>query len=234
MSTPSSFLKKIRLFKNWWRLVRGIRTFPLVLSLRDGTRFFLRDQSDYFMLEEVLMNDCYRLGSISDPDIVLDVGANIGTFSILVARKFPRARIVAIEPNSENVAALQHNIDLNGLKNIEVHHRAIGTRHGEAELHLDERHHGGHSLIPGLNKGIGTRTEKVRTVPLDSFPAPDALKVDCSGYEYALFEKDLPSAAYVGIRLYKNGDRNALEDRFVKAGYKLEQMSKQVSVFTRA
>ena len=52
-------------------------------------------------LGKILFNDCYRLGQIEKPvKTVIDVGANIGLFSITARHFFPNAMILAYEPNT--------------------------------------------------------------------------------------------------------------------------------------
>lgn len=53
---------------------------------------------------EVATFDCYRLRSITwQPDVILDLGANIGVFARHARTLFPKALIVSVEPNPENI-----------------------------------------------------------------------------------------------------------------------------------
>ncbi len=56
------------------------------------------------LLGEVEINDSYRLKSINwVPDIVFDFGANIGTFTRFAQKLWPKAIIIAVEPNEDNI-----------------------------------------------------------------------------------------------------------------------------------
>jgi FkbM family methyltransferase len=63
--------------------------------------------------------------------LIIDAGANIGAASVYFATQFPRARIVAIEPSSENLELLKLNTE--GL-DIEIIHGALCPRPGHVEF----------------------------------------------------------------------------------------------------
>lgn len=53
---------------------------------------------------EVVLADCYRLAQLDFfPDIIFDLGANVGVFSRYARSLFPKARIIAVEPHEENI-----------------------------------------------------------------------------------------------------------------------------------
>ena len=60
----------------------------------------LVERSDLSVLEEVFLNKEYAL-DIPAPDVVLDLGANIGAASVYFAQAWPKARIYAVEPHPE-------------------------------------------------------------------------------------------------------------------------------------
>ena len=68
----------------------------------------------------------------------VDIGANIGWFSLLAASVVgPAGRVIAIEPNPNNVALLQHSAKDNSFDNIEVLPVAIADRAGAVALETD-------------------------------------------------------------------------------------------------
>jgi FkbM family methyltransferase len=56
--------------------------------------------------------------NLQDSDVLFDVGANIGLYSLYAARLKPRARIYSFEPESQNFSRLCRNITLNQANNI--------------------------------------------------------------------------------------------------------------------
>lgn len=68
----------------------------------------------------------------------VDVGANIGFFSLLVAKRVGETgKVVAIEPNRENAALLRRSIEWNDLANIHVVEKAASDKHAQFTLHPD-------------------------------------------------------------------------------------------------
>ncbi|OXJ39087.1 FkbM family methyltransferase [Burkholderia sp. HI2714] len=61
--------------------------------------------------------------------VVIDVGANIGFFSLLAARRVgPSGRVIAFDPSAKAISALLHASAINNLSNIEVHNVALYER----------------------------------------------------------------------------------------------------------
>jgi len=55
------------------------------------------------LFKQICIQDCYRLKQLPFvPDVILDIGANIGVFTSYVRFLFPKADIVAVEPNLRN------------------------------------------------------------------------------------------------------------------------------------
>lgn len=60
------------------------------------------------------------LEQIKDGEIVVDMFAGVGPFSILIGKNRPSCRVVAIDKNPEAVKFLRHNIELNAVSNVEA------------------------------------------------------------------------------------------------------------------
>lgn len=124
-------------------------------------------------------------------EVIFDVGANVGLYSLTAAAANPQAAIHAFEPTPEVVARLQENISLNGFANIIVNGVAVGQQAGEIVLHYS----GGRE---GDNEGMNyvsaqTTRSSDRVVPIVSLDAYcqqgginriDLLKMDIEGHEY--------------------------------------------------
>jgi len=71
-------------------------------------------------------------------DVVIDIGAHIGAFSVWAARQATRGRIFAFEPNEENYGLLEENKKLNDLTNLQIFKLAVSNKAGEAVLFNSE------------------------------------------------------------------------------------------------
>ena len=118
---------------------------------------------------------------------MLDVGANLGMFSCLVARLRPERRIVAFEPGPSTFPALEANVHRNGAA-VECHRLAVSGRDGEITFAMREN--------ARANSSISTDGEGVRvpTTTLDSVVAElgiskiGLLKIDTEGFETPVLE----------------------------------------------
>jgi FkbM family methyltransferase len=129
-----------------------------------------------------------RARAAGRPFVFVDVGANVGLFSFFVAScAGSDARIVAIEPERENLRRLRFNIEANPGVPIRVLPHAVGEAAGSLELELHPGDRGGTRTRP-LDASIGTGIE-VECRPLtdvlaqENVQAIDALKIDVEGME---------------------------------------------------
>ena len=119
---------------------------------------------------------------------VVDCGANVGTWSIALARSFPRATIIAFEPSKFAFDILK--VNTLGIPSISIENLAAGKISHQAKLIGKEPGWGGASLIAreSLKMDLGF-SETVRVVDLDTYfnthllPPPNVLKIDTEGSE---------------------------------------------------
>lgn len=125
------------------------------------------------------------------PDFTfLDVGSNVGAYSVFVALGAgPKARVVAIDPNEIVLKRLAFNLAANDLTNVQIVQAAVGDQEGELEFALEEANMGGSSLRLDREARGGKTILKVPVRPLTSIVAAaglnhvDAIKIDVEGYE---------------------------------------------------
>ena len=125
----------------------------------------------------------------SDQRSFIDVGANIGYFSCLMSKLAgPTGKVLAIEPEPQNLNLLEQNIAINNLTNVVVHPCAIGAREGSAMLGLYKpSNRGRHSI---LETNAKTRI-KIPVRTLDDLAKQSGtnikswslVKIDVEGYE---------------------------------------------------
>lgn len=188
--------------RNIIRIIRTIRNWPdlffrrfrggseTVAHVRSGLAFALDVKKyEWFALAEIFLDEIYtKYHPIRDGDTVVDIGANIGGFSLYAARQTPRGRIIAYEPNPDTFGRFVRNIALNNAKNIvAVQEAVVGEgKRGDAQLFVEPTS----SLSASLHaKFAGGRSVSVHAVTLASIFAAhqisrcDFLKLDCEGTE---------------------------------------------------
>ena len=101
-----SFIIKRKLLNSNSRLASGIQfTVPGIrhpIHLRPGT-------SDVLVFLQVFVYNDYKIKLDFEPTVIIDGGANIGLATVYFKNKFPKATIIAIEPDPENAAVLKAN-----------------------------------------------------------------------------------------------------------------------------
>lgn len=87
-----------------------------------------------FIFVEIFETETYRndVEAIPEDGVVLDIGANVGLFSVLVKSLKKNANIHAFEPMPGTFAALRRNIEAHKLVNVTAHQVAIGATEEDA------------------------------------------------------------------------------------------------------
>ena len=129
-------------------------------------------------------------------DVVVDLGANMGYFTLLAARLVgSEGRVFAFEPEPTNFAHLTRNIELNAYRQVTAYQKAVSDRYGSAKLFICTYDSGHHTInqfdgIAAYARGRPATAEwvEIDTVPLDEFLGEAAarvgvLKMDIEGAE---------------------------------------------------
>ena len=115
--------------------------------------------------------------------LFVDVGANLGRYSILLASHFNR--VVAVEPEPTNMAVLKGNLEAVGVENVKTVQYAVSNLDGSTVLFFGI-HSGGHSILGTSTRRIPVPCVRLDTL-LDGSPA-DLVKVDVEGAEFQVLE----------------------------------------------
>jgi FkbM family methyltransferase len=117
---------------------------------------------------------------------VVDVGANIGYYTLLAAKLVgDKGRVFAFEPEPQNYTLLTRNIELNKCKNVTAIRKAVSSKIGTADLFINTEA-GAHGFLAERTGIIGVTT--VETVSLDEYfkkreYPTDVIKIDVEGAE---------------------------------------------------
>jgi FkbM family methyltransferase len=150
-----------------------------------------------FLFQETWLRQIYSPPGyeVGRGEIVIDIGANIGVFTLYAATRARDVQVYAYEPFPENVKWLRHNVTSSGLTNVRVQQKAIGAETGVRYLQVNADDWIMHSLFGG--------GETARGLPVDCLSFDDVmngegiaqcdlLKLDCEGSEYEILQRCAP------------------------------------------
>ncbi|WP_446012001.1 FkbM family methyltransferase [Candidatus Electrothrix sp.] len=122
------------------------------------------------------------------PQLLFDVGANIGPICIPAVTRGYVKRAIAFEPDPQNFRLLRINTILNDVENlIECHEIALGAENGIAQLSLNAENHGDHKIFTG-QENSSAQTISVPVHRFDDFLPDDEniegiIWIDVQGFE---------------------------------------------------
>lgn len=130
---------------------------------------------------------------LANGNVFIDVGANIGIYSIIAASQGPDVKVYAFEPEDNAKNCIEASASANALKNIKVFSVAVSDHEGDGVFFLDLHNHGGNSLIKeSIDHGGDIAKVKVRLTTLDTFVRQEAIsrldlvKVDVQEHEHSV------------------------------------------------
>lgn len=180
------------------RLERGIRLMRVtrgacyrMKNLRPPYRFYFGNKSAFLDAEdtdesrgifaEVILYDSYGLSSIdhnSPPRRILDIGANIGSFSVFASLHFPEAEIHAYEPHPLAFSWLKKNTQQ---RNVKLFNLAVADRAGELKFDQQSK-----STLSSLSQDGMQIVNAVSQDQVLSGQTIDFVKMDCEGAEFMI------------------------------------------------
>jgi FkbM family methyltransferase len=157
----------------------------------------------YDTIAEIVDYDCYQLAAVDFSDsagaLVLDVGAHIGTASVVLSR-LHKGTILCFEPLPENARFLKKNLEANHVATAAIVPAAVTEQDGFVEFAVDPNSsvagHLAHSMA--ADPRAFTQTLRVQSVCLRSAIAAHPgkmihlIKADCEGGEYGIVKQITP------------------------------------------
>lgn len=183
----------------------GLGRFRLVRSVDEVIRSALRSDFAYVLghgmyldsydsaklsfnvIYEHLVTECVKK-EINPDDVVLDIGAHIGYYTLIFAKLVgPHGKVFAFEPEPENFALLESNVRVNGYHNVTLIRKAVSDGTRKVRLCLSEGNSGDNRIYDSLD---GRRSVEVEALSLDGYFTGyqgriDFIKMDIQGAEPA-------------------------------------------------
>jgi len=127
----------------------------------------------------------------------VDIGANLGTYSLFAATKVGKqGRVISIEPSSREFERLKANCSLNGLGNVTLLKMGVSDRSTSDALKVAKDDHAGHNTLGSFVYPHSTKLECEETIKLETIDSileslnlhhVDLIKIDIEGAEEKAF-----------------------------------------------
>jgi len=207
--------------------------YPLDIKDKNGHLLTVYDFEDLTTLWAVWCADEYRIPS--DSKYIIDLGANIGAFTLLVARVAPEAKIISVEPFPSTFEKLATTVQKNSLgEMVCCENCAIEAVDGTVFMDGDPaiKSHSRKTLHSAdvVNSTSVPARSLLSMLESHSIAEVDYLKADIEGAEVSLFTGTdagvLRRAKRIGVECHSEDGRKAVWDSLSSAGFSLERISR--------
>jgi FkbM family methyltransferase len=216
-----TYLKSYKVIKRRMLILRQIQNRRMHLNIEDAgisTELFVKgwhELASTQILKSILTkNEC-----------VVDIGANIGYYTLLEAEIVKDGIVYAIEPDPINFSILNQNIRMNGLENVKTFNVAISNEKGFARFYIYRRRNLC-SLIKYDNP-IGEIV--VETCALDEFlkdKKVNFIRMDVEGAEYEILNGAHETLKRKNLKLFIEFHPNLLKKRGLSVNTLLKKLEK--------
>ncbi|MBF0196386.1 MAG: FkbM family methyltransferase [Planctomycetes bacterium] len=211
----------------------------------DELKFMLRCNSeDFHVFREIFLEDHYKVKDM-DFQSVVDVGGNIGLFSLAVAKR--SENVVCVEPIPENIQQIEQHMSINNITNVKLLRAAASdTANNQISIYINSTNTGGHSMFKNWAadqkstdnlQEVIVNTVDLNTILIEACNSVDYFKCDIEGSEFQLFKNSAPSSDSVAklcLEIHISNDESikdyqTLLNHFKQSHYYLSDKGDNVS-----
>ncbi len=178
-------LDRLKWFKHSTPLIKYDQDIQIQLHLSD----FIQQQI-FFLGYYDLAGITYLKNTLREGDIFIDIGANIGSFSLIASKQVQSTgKVYAFEPVHQTFEQLTYNYSLNHFTQTLLIQKALADKKGHLELNVSNQSNTGMSSMLNHDAETG-QIEKVPCITLDDFVEENnistinLIKMDIEGAEY--------------------------------------------------
>ena len=163
---------------------------------------------------------------IGKDDIIIDIGAHIGLFSLYASQFCTNGKILCYEPSTENFELLQNNITQNHIENISPTNSAVSHSNDYVTLYINPDNTA-HSIHDSTSKSIQVKSTSLQNIfDSNKLDYCNYLKLDCEGAEYEIIDslplEYLKKIKQIYIEYHFSDSKHSMLEEMIK---KLEKSS---------
>jgi FkbM family methyltransferase len=158
------------------------------ISLGKFNVFYKRPYELLHTYTEIFTNGIYLFHCATEAPFIIDCGSNIGMSVLNFKTQYPKAKVIAFEPDSNNFELLKKNIETNQLKNVELRQAAVWTQTGKISFeasateasHISEREESGKQVDSQRLADLLSSVSEVHFMKIDIEGAEWQVIRDCA------------------------------------------------------
>ncbi len=202
-----------------------------MIKKKNGYKFEYRPGCDATQLD--VNFDIYHIVDFDSNDIILDIGAHIGTFCIPLSKKVKK--IIALEPCIETFQILQKNIALNKCDNIIPIVYGISNEKKISKLYYNPNGNWGNSITRNFNNDYeNISTISLKSIINDTKLKFDFMKMNCEGAEFeTIINSDNDTLRKIKKMLilyhedFSNYTADNIIEKLIEAGFSIKHDRKE-------
>ena len=220
--------KSRKIFKNWnicaKLYLNQVRDKFAILETRTNKKIKIRTSTtDFMALANVWLLEDYKIKKfeIHSNDVIIDIGAHIGIFTIYASQFCNNGKIYSFEPVRENYDLLLNNIKLNNSEQVKPFNLAVSNTNDDVTIYINDDK-AAHSIFPSSESSINVKSITLQNIfEENNINHCNFLKLDCEGAEYEIL-CNLPT------KYFKKIDKIVMECHFVDKKPELIDGLKQI------
>jgi len=187
------------LFRYFWPFkniveIQGSKMYLNINNESLSMRRTFQSYASHLIHEKATTNLFKRV--VKKDDTIVDLGANIGYFTLLAAKLVgPGGKVYAFEPEPKNYSYLKKNIELNNYNHVSAFQKAVSDKNGKTKLYICDYDTGHHTInkydgVEAYSRGrkTGEHFIEIEMITLDEFfknkeESIDVIKMDVEGAE---------------------------------------------------
>ena len=134
--------------------------------------------------------------NVKDGDNVIDLGANIGYFTLILAKLVgPTGKVFAFEPDPRNLALLKKNVEYNNYKNVIIVPKAVSNVNDKCTLYTGQKTFGQNKIY----KPKKTKTQKFIPIDSETVRLDDFFKTNNLLNKISFIKMDIEGAEFLAL-----------------------------------
>jgi FkbM family methyltransferase len=222
--------KSRKIFKNWnicaKLYLNQVKDTFTILETKTNKKIKIRSNTtDFMALANVWLLEDYKIKKfeINSNDVIIDIGAHIGIFTIYASQFCNNGKIYSFEPVKENYDLLLNNIKLNHSEQVKPFNLAVSNTNDVVTIYINDDK-AAHSIFPSSESSIKVKSITLQNIfEENNINHCNFLKLDCEGAEYEIL-CNLPA------KYFKEIDKIVMECHFVDKKPELIGDLKQILV----